>query len=40
MLTNLALDQERRVYFNEIEKMGRGDKPADAKAPDAKPRHA
>jgi hypothetical protein len=35
MLTNLALDQERRVYFNEIEKMGRGEK-----QPDAKPHHA
>ena len=25
---NLAMDEGRRVYFNEIDKMGRGDKPA------------
>ncbi len=35
ILANLALDQERRVYFNEMEKMGRGEKPAENK-----PRHA
>ncbi len=31
MLSNLAMDEGRRVYFNEIEKMGRGDAAAAAK---------
>ena len=25
ILSNLAMDEGRRVYFNEIDKMGRGD---------------
>jgi hypothetical protein len=29
MLSNMAMDEGRKVYFNEIEKMGRGEaKPA------------
>jgi predicted dehydrogenase len=33
MLSNLAMDEGRKVYFNEIEKMGRGDvKPATTTA--------
>jgi hypothetical protein len=28
ILSNLAMDEERRVYFNEIEKMGRREGPA------------
>jgi predicted dehydrogenase len=28
ILTNMAMDQGRKVYFNEIEKMGRGETPA------------
>ncbi len=31
ILANLAMDQERRVYFNEIDKMGRGDKTMETK---------
>jgi hypothetical protein len=27
MLSNLAMDEGRKVYFNEIEKMGRGEAP-------------
>ena len=27
ILSNLAMDQERRVFFNEIDKMGRGATP-------------
>ncbi len=27
ILSNLAMDEGRRVYFNEIDKMGRGEKP-------------
>jgi len=27
ILSNLAMDEGRKVYFNEIEKLGRGDKP-------------
>ncbi len=36
MLSNMAMEQERRVYFNEIEKMGRG----EAKSTEAKPKKA
>ena len=32
ILANLAMDQERRVYFNEMEKMGRGDKAVETKS--------
>ena len=32
ILANLAIDQERRVYFSEMDKMGRGEKAGDAKA--------
>jgi hypothetical protein len=28
ILSNLAIDEQRRVYFNEIEKMGKGGAPA------------
>jgi hypothetical protein len=31
ILSNLAMDEERRVYFNEIEKMGLGALPPVAK---------
>jgi predicted dehydrogenase len=31
ILSNLAVDEQRRVYFSEIEKMGRGEKPAETK---------
>ena len=31
ILSNLAMDQERRVYFSEIDKMGRGEKPVETK---------
>jgi hypothetical protein len=27
ILRNLAMDDGRKVYFNEIEKMGRGERP-------------
>jgi predicted dehydrogenase len=30
ILSNLAMDEGRRVYFNEIDKMGRGEKPKKA----------
>ena len=30
MLSNLAMDEGRRVYFSEIDKMGRGEKPTKA----------
>ncbi len=30
ILSNLCMDEGRRVYFNEIEKMGRGEKPKKA----------
>ena len=30
ILSNLAMDEGRRVYFNEIDKMGRGEKPQKA----------
>ena len=30
ILSNLAMDEGRRVYFSEIEKMGRGEKPRKA----------
>jgi predicted dehydrogenase len=30
ILSNLAMDEGRRVYFNEIEKMGRGERPKKA----------
>lgn len=32
MLSNMAMEQERKVYFNEIEKMGRGESPKAHKA--------
>jgi predicted dehydrogenase len=32
MLSNLSMDEERKVYFNEIEKMGRAPEPAKAKS--------
>jgi hypothetical protein len=32
ILSNLSMDQERRVYFNEMEKMGRETTPAGKKA--------
>jgi hypothetical protein len=35
ILSNLAVDEQRRVYFSEIEKMGRGEKPVETK-----PKHA
>ncbi len=28
ILSNLAMDEGRRVYFNEMDKMGRGEAPA------------
>jgi predicted dehydrogenase len=31
MLSNLAMDEGRKVYFSEIDKMGRGEKPAAPK---------
>src|SRR5947207_5795422 len=30
ILSNLAMDEDRRVYFSEIDKMGRGEKPKKA----------
>ena len=30
ILSNLAMDEGRRVYFSEIDKMGRGEKPKKA----------
>jgi hypothetical protein len=35
ILSNLAFDEGRRVYFSEMEKMGR-----DEKGNDSKPKHA
>jgi predicted dehydrogenase len=32
ILANLAMDEGRRVYFNEMDKMGRGEAPAQKKA--------
>lgn len=32
ILSNIAIDEQRRVYFNEIEKMGKGAAPAPEKA--------
>ena len=28
ILSNLAMDEGRKVYFNEIDKMGKGESPA------------
>ena len=32
MLTNMALEQDRKINFNEIEKMGRGPEPKAKKS--------
>ncbi len=32
MLANMAMDQERRVYFSEMDKLGRGEKAPESKA--------
>ena len=33
ILSNMAMDEGRKVYFNEIEKMGKGVTPTQVAAP-------